>query len=258
MIYLKPYNESIKFSLPASNINIKSSFDPDDIIAASEMDDIKVSEANGQHYRIFIDSNGNSISYFDDKNVNQNIFIKHEVLFLIDIFNTSNPVSDVDCLFRQPISTSDLESFVNLTKITVGKFEKVCKRIASLYDLKMELKVNIHDSNRENTRNIQLRFHLTIIEKDTVDIKEFYNKWKKSSIVKNADIAIRQLSDMYKSDGMKDPPIHINEVELSDDNSDIVTIGFFTEDDEIIDVGIIYKETGNLKVNQRQYLKSFL
>lgn len=257
MIYLKPYNESLNLSLPASSINIKSSFDPDDIIDASEMDDIKVSEAIGQHYRTFIDSNGNSISYFNDKNVDQNIFIKHKVLFLIDIFNTSNPVSDVDCLFRQPISTSELESFVNLTKVTVEKFEKVCKRIASLHDSKMELKVNIHDSNRENTRNIQLRFYLTIIEKDTIDIKGFYNNWKKSSIAKNVDIAIKQLSDMYKRDGMKDPPIDINEYELSDDNSNIVTIGFFT-DDEIIDVGIIYKETGNLKVNQRQYLKSFL
>jgi hypothetical protein len=150
---------------------------------------------------------------------------------------------------------NDFNNFINSSKVTVEKFEKVCKRVASLRDSKMELKVNIFESNINNIRNIQLRFHLSIIEKDPVDIKELYNKWKKSFIVRSVNGAILSLKMLYKSDGLENPPIDINEDELSDD-TDVVMIGFFT-DDEIIVVGSVDKKTGFFKLDTREYLRSF-
>lgn len=257
MKYLKPYNESLDIPMQAYNINVDliSTFDPDDIIDALEIDNIEASKVSEQHYKKFIDSNGNEIRTFNNKNINQDIFIKHEMIFLINIFKTSDPISNVGCLFRQPISITDFNDFIISSKVTVEKFEKVCKRVASLRDSKMELKVNMFESNIDNIRNIQLRFHLSIIEKDPVDIKELYNKWKKSFIVISVDNAIKKLKMLYRSDGMEDPPIDINEEDLSDD-TDSVMIGFFT-DDEIIVVGLVNKKTGALTVDKKEYLRSF-
>ncbi len=257
MRYLKPYNESLGIEMSSSSINvddIKSTFDPDDIIDALEIDNIEASKVNEQHYKRLVDSKGNEIRSFNEKNINQDIFLKHEMLFLIDIFETSDPLSNVGCLFRQPISTNDFNNFINSSKVTVEKFEKVCKRVASLRDSKMELKVNIFESNINNIRNIQLRFHLSIIEKDPIDIKELYNKWKKSFIVRSVSRAILSLKMLYKSDGLENPPIDINEDELSDD-TDVVMIGFFT-DDEIIVVGSVDKKTGSFKLDTKEYLRS--
>lgn len=259
MKFIKPYNESFEIVLHTSQINfddVKSTFDPDDIIAALEIDNIKASIVNGQYYKKIVDSKGDQIVNFTDRNINQDAFLNHDILFLSNVFKTSNPVSHVGCLFKQPISTDDFDVFINTSSLTVKKFENSCKRVASMRDSKMKLKVNMLESDIENTRNIQLRFHLSIIEKEPVNIKELYNKWKKSFIVISVNNSIKKLKEIYSNHGIKNPLIDINEDDLVNDDTDRVMIGFFT-DDEIIVVGTVNKKTGKLEIDQKEYLRSF-
>ena len=142
---------------------------------------------------------------------------------------------------------STLSSIIDMN----NKIITLCKRIEKGKNITIDIEGFIDKLPTEkNNINITLR----IVEPlENNEIKNIYNDWLDSSFVKDLNINFEHLKMLYQKEGIKDPPIEIEPE--ADEESGIITIGFFTEDECIL-VGMYNPTTRKFVIDDEEFYRS--
>lgn len=243
MKHLKLYNNLNESCIPYTSLIVSTdpNFNPEDLVDALEIDDIKVDYVISQHYETLIDDKGIAT----DKRfiyTNEKLFLKHEATFIIKIYESAPSATRDGGIFKQPITSSEFNSFLDKAKSIHSKVENICKRIASLRNLDIKIKVNVLPKN--NIEYVVLFYELIVIEKDKVDIEKVYQKYRKNTI----NDCLKKLKDYYQKYGIEDPKLDLS----PDDVSDEVMVALLVKD-EIIVVAYIDIESGQLVIDKEAF-----
>lgn len=233
----------------------KLSVHPDDIIDSLEIEDIKSFYSTYQHFINLSNGDGKEISLLTKKTFDSKLFIKQLFYLSVEIQTHSNSVTSVGHLFKQSISEENFDDFLSNLNIVKDKVKKTLNKFENSRNVKIDYKINISNTNRDNKKTIYLHYDVIIIQPiDNEYIKELYENFINSNISKKVDEVMVKLKALYHKHEIEDPILDINQEDFYSD-SKVVMVGFFT-DDEIYVVATIDKESGNVKINYEEFYRS--